>query len=135
MTLTTCGERVKHVFRKNVYQLRETLLEHLNSVNVPYFVDRKSYWNAAKFNFESISAQEDNFCYTDTTFWLFASISSNLIEEPNVHWKSNPGALVEPFVNAPVRLATQSKARKYLKFLENDTSVKSKLNLFFISFH
>ena len=33
--LITCSERVKHIYPKNVYQLRETLFEKLDSFNIP----------------------------------------------------------------------------------------------------
>ena len=33
--LITCRERVKHIYPKNVYQLRETLIEKLDSFNIP----------------------------------------------------------------------------------------------------
>ena len=34
--LITCSERVKHIYPKNVYQLKETLFEKLDSFNIPY---------------------------------------------------------------------------------------------------
>ena len=37
--LITCSERVKHMYPKNVYQLRETLFEKLDSFNIPYRED------------------------------------------------------------------------------------------------
>ena len=39
--LITCNERVKHIYLKNVYQLRETLFEKLDSFNIPYREDQK----------------------------------------------------------------------------------------------
>ena len=41
--------------------------------------------------------------------------------------KSNPRDSVEPFTHAFENLATQSKARAKLKFLEKETAIKSKL--------
>ena len=46
----------------------------------------------------------------------------------NILCNSNHGALVESVFNAPVRLSTQSKAERELKFLEVETSVKSNFN-------
>ena len=34
--LVTCGDRVKHIYPKNVYELRETLFEKLDAFNFPY---------------------------------------------------------------------------------------------------
>ena len=33
--LITCSERVKHIYPKNVYQLRETLFEKMDFFNIP----------------------------------------------------------------------------------------------------
>ena len=41
--LTTCKERLKHILSKNVYQLRETLLDKLDSLNIPYSDDQKLF--------------------------------------------------------------------------------------------
>ena len=38
--LITCSERFKHIHPKNVYQLRETLLEKLDSFKTPYREDQ-----------------------------------------------------------------------------------------------
>ena len=37
--MTTCAERVKHVSQKKVYQLRETLIDKLDSLYIPYSDD------------------------------------------------------------------------------------------------
>ena len=34
--LVTCSDRVKHIYPKNVYELRETLFEKLDAFNIPY---------------------------------------------------------------------------------------------------
>ena len=34
--LTTCEKRARHVFPENVYQVRETLFDKLDSFNIPY---------------------------------------------------------------------------------------------------
>ena len=41
--------------------------------------------------------------------------------------KSNPGDLVESFIDAVEGLATQSKVQMEWKFLEVETAIKSKL--------
>ena len=43
--LITCSERVKHIYPKNVYQLRETLFEMLDSFTIPYREDQKMFKN------------------------------------------------------------------------------------------
>ena len=43
--LITCSERVKHIYPKNVYQLRETLFGKLDSFKIPYREDQKLFKN------------------------------------------------------------------------------------------
>ena len=73
--------------------------------------------NMAKFDFASICVEEDNICDTETTSWIgrhvpkSVSISANLVEQPIFFCTSNPGALVESFVDSLNGLATQSEAQ------------------------
>ena len=48
-----CSERVKHMYPKNVYQLRETLLDQRDSSDIQYTDDQKLFINLAVFDFES----------------------------------------------------------------------------------
>ena len=65
--LITCSERVKDIYPKNVYQLRETLFEKLDSFNIPYREDQKLLKNLAVFDFESICVKEERYKGTETT--------------------------------------------------------------------
>ena len=131
--LVSCSERVKHIYPKNVYQLRETLFDKLDSFNIPYTDDQKLFTNLAVFDFESVCIPEEKFKNTETTTWIgkhvpiSVSISSNLIPNPIFLCNSNPRDLVESFIDAVEGLATQSKAQMKLKFLEIETAIKSKL--------
>ena len=131
--LVSCSERVKHIYPKNVYQLRETLFDKLDSFGIQYTDDQTLLTNLAVFDFESICIPEENFKNTETTTWIgkhvsiSVSISSNLITMPIFLCKSNPRDLVESFIDAVEGLATQSKAQMKLKFLEIETAIKSKL--------
>ena len=86
--LITCSERVKHIYPKNLYQLRETLFEKLDTFNIPYREDQKLFKNWAIFAFESICVKEETYQETETAKWIgkhvpiSVSISSNLIPEP-----------------------------------------------------
>ena len=51
--LTTCFERVKHVYSSNRYQLRENLIDKLDSFGIKYTTEQKFFKNLAKLNFES----------------------------------------------------------------------------------
>ena len=54
-----CSERVKHIYPKNVYQLRETLFDKLDSFNIQYTDDQKLF-NRAVFDFESMCIPKNN---------------------------------------------------------------------------
>ena len=58
--LVRCSERVKHIYPKNVYQLRETLFDKLDSFDIQYTDDQKLFNNLAVFDFESICIPEKN---------------------------------------------------------------------------
>ena len=131
--LVRCSERVKHIYPKNVYQLRETPFDKLDSFDIQYTDDHKLFNNLAVFDFQSICIPTEKFKNTETTTWIgkhvpiSVSISSNLIAMPIFLCNSNPRDLVESFIDAVEGLATQSKAQMKLKFLEVETAIKSKL--------
>ena len=131
--LVRCSERVKHIYPKNVYQLRETLSDKLDSFGIQYTDDQKLFTNLVVFDFESICIPDEKFKNTETTTWIdkhvpiSVSISSNLIAKPIILCSSNPCDLVESFIDAVEGLATQSKAKMKLNFLEIETAIKSKL--------
>ena len=132
--MVRCSERVKHLYPKNVYQLWETLFDKLDSFDIQYTDDQKLLNNLAVFDFESICIPEEKFKNTKTTTWIgkhvpiSVSISSNLIAKPRFLCNSNPRDLVESFIDAVEGLATQSKTQMKLKFLEVETTIKSKLS-------
>ena len=131
--LITCSERVKHIYPKNVYQLRETLFEKLDFFKIPYREDQKLFRNLAFFDFESICVKEETYKENETTKWIgkhvpkSVSISSNLIPEHIFLCNSDPRHLVSSFITALEGLATQSKAQKKLNFIEVETAIKMKL--------
>ena len=132
--LVRCSEPVKHIYPKNVYQLRETLFHKLDSFDIQYTDDKKFFSNLAVFDFESICIPEEKFKNTEKTTWIgkhvpiSVSISSDLITMPKFLCNSNPRDLVESFIDAVEGLATQSKTQMKVKFLEIETAIKSKLS-------
>ena len=131
--LVRCSERVKHIYPKNVYQLRETLIDKLDSLDIQYTDEQKLFTNLAVFDFESTCIPEEKFKNTETTTWIgkhvpiSVSISSNLIAKPIFLCNSNPRDLVESFIDAVEGLATQSKTQMKLNILEIETAIESKL--------
>ena len=132
--LITRSERVKHIYPKNVYQLRETLFEKSDSFNIPYREDQMLFKSLAVFDFESISNKEQTYKETETTKWIrkhvpiSVPISSNLISGPIFLCNSDPRHLVSSFVSTLESLATQSKAQMKLRFIEVETAIKIELS-------
>ena len=132
--LITCSGRVKHIYPKNVYQLRETFCEKLDSFNTPYREDQKLFKNLAVFDFESICFKKGTYKETETTKWIgkhvpiSVSISSNLIPEPIFLCSSDPRHLVSSFVSTVEGLTTESKAQMKLWFIEVETAIRIKLS-------
>ena len=122
--LTTCSERVKNVYPRNVYQIRETLFDKLDSFGINYWSEQKLFKNFAMFDFESICVQEETFRDTNTTTWIgkhvpiCVSISTNPVEEPIFPCNSDPHHLVASFIGALEILASHSKAKKKNLFLD-----------------
>ena len=128
--LVRCSERVKHIYPKNVYQLRETLFDKLDSFDIQYIDNQKLLTNLAVFDFESICIPEEKFKSPETTTWIgkhvpiSVSISSNLIPFPIFLCISNPRDLVKSSINAVEGLATQTKTQMKMKFLEVEQQSK-----------
>ena len=64
---TKCSERVKNVYPGNVYQIRETLFDKMDSFGINYTSQQKLFKNLAIFDFEFICVQEESFKDTKTT--------------------------------------------------------------------
>ena len=131
--MVACSHRVKHIYPKNVYELRETLFEKLDAFNIPYGSEQKLFINLAIFDFESICVKEESYKQTETTTWIGKhvpisdSISSNMISEPIFLCSANPHHLISSFITDLKELATQSKAQMKLNFIELETAIKIKL--------
>ena len=65
-----CSEREKHIYPKNVYQLRETVFDKLDSFNIQYTDDQKLFNILAVFDFEYMCIPEEKFKNTGTTTWI-----------------------------------------------------------------
>ena len=124
-------------FQKTCRNCEKHCLHKPDSFNIRYSDDWKLFKNRAIFEFESICVQEDKVRDTIlqlgmvSTSPISGSITCNSIEQSIFSCNSNPGALVESFVDALEALATQSKTQMKLIFLETETSVKNRLNQFF----
>ena len=130
--LITCSERVKHIYPKNVYQLRETLFEKLDSFNTPYREDQKLFKNLAVLISNLFALRKRRMKRLKLQNGLenpiYVSISSNLSPESIFLCNSDPRHLVSSFISALEGLATQSKAQMTLRFIEVETAIKIKLS-------
>ena len=130
--LTTCSERVKNVYPRNVCQIREALFDNLHSFGINYTSEQKLFKNLAIFDFESICVQEETFRDRIITTWMgkhvpiSVSISSNLVEEPIFLCNSDPHHLVASFIGVVENLASQCKAKMKNLFLDIETTIKIK---------
>ena len=121
----TCSERVKHIYPKNVYQLKETPFEKLDSFNIAYREDQKLFKNLAVFDFESICVKAETYKETETTKWIgkyvpiSVSVSSNLIPEPIFLCSSDPRHFVSSFISTHEGWTTQSKSNYLRLFRPN----------------
>ena len=130
---TRCSDRVRNVYPRNVYEIRETLFDKLDSFGIKYTSEQKLFKNLAIFDFESFCVQEESFRDTNRTCWIgkhvpiSVSISSNLVEEPIFLCNSNPHHLVASFIGALQTIASQGKAKMKNLFLDIETTIKIKL--------
>ena len=82
--LLQCKDRIKIIYPKNVYTLRETLFEKLDGFDIDYTKEQTLFKNVAIFDFESICVASEELKPTETITWIgkhepiSASISSNL---------------------------------------------------------
>ena len=124
---------MKNVYPKNVYQIRATLFDKLESFGIKYTSEQELFKNLAIFDFESICVQEQTFRDTVTTTWtgkhvpISVSISSNLLEEPIFLCNSDAYHLVASFIGVLENLASQSKTKMKNLFLDIETTIKIKL--------
>ena len=131
--MVTCSELVEHIYPKIVYELRETLFEKLDAINIPYGSEQKLFKKLAIFDFESICVTEHSYKQTETTMWMWkhlpvsVSTSSNLIPETIFLCNANLHHLISSFITALEGLATQGKAQMKLTFFKVETAVKIKL--------
>ena len=68
--LVTCSDRVKHIYPKIVYELRQTHLKSWMHSTSPYRNEQKLFKNLAIFDFESICVKEDSYKQSETTMWI-----------------------------------------------------------------
>ena len=123
-----CSERVKHVYPKNVYQIRETLFDKLNCFWIEYRKEQALFKNLAVFDFEFLYMQKESFKDSVTTklignhIPISVSISSNLVEQPIFLCNADPHYLIASFIAALGNLAFHGKVQMKTLFLDIETA-------------
>ena len=134
--LMSCKDRVRHIYPKNVYALRETLFEKLEGFNIPVSKDNTLINNLAIFDFESICVPSDELKATQTTTWIgkhvpiSVSISSNLIDEPIFLYNKDPQKLIIDFV-IKLEILAKSKLEMRTKFQDVERVVNERMSKIF----
>ena len=130
---TTCSERVKKVYPKNVCQTQKTPLDKLDSFGIEYSKEQTLFKNLAILEFESIRVQEENLKVTNTTkcigkhIPILVSIPSTIVKEPIFLCNSDLHHLVTSFIGVLENLALQSKAIMKKLIIDIKATIKIKL--------
>ena len=131
--LLRCKDRVKLIYPKNVYELRETLFEKLEGFSFPVSEENKLFNKSTIFDFESICAPTEELKETQTTTWIgqhvaiSVSISSNLIDEHIFLYNKDPQNLIIDFVSKLELLAEKNKLEMRTKFPDFEVAVNERI--------
>ena len=132
--LKTCKERVKNIYPRGAYSLRETLFEKLDNFSITYPEDIALFRNFVVFDFEAICVQSVEANNTLTTSLIgthvpvSVSLSSNLLDEPVFLCENDPNRLIITFVAQLETLAAKNKADLRPKFLAVEAEIKTRLS-------
>ena len=130
--LTTCTERIKNVYLKNVYQLRETLFDKLGLFVDLYGDNQKLTNNSPIIDFKSICVEIENSMDTETSTRIgkrnpsLITISFILIQEPIFLCDHIPRDLVSSSNDASESMTTQSKTRTKMNSQPNEPGKESR---------
>ena len=114
--LKTCKERVKNIYTRGAYSLRETPFEKLGNFSIAYPEDYTRFRNFVVFDFEAICVQSVEANNTVTTSSIgthvpvSATISSNLLDGPVFLCENNPNRPIISFVAQLETLAAKKQS-------------------------
>ena len=128
---------MRHIYPKNVFELRKALFKKLEGFNLPVSEDNKLFNNLAIFDFESIFVPTEELKETQTTTWIgkhvpiSVSLSSNLIDDPIFLYNKDPQNLIIDFVSYLELLAEKSKLEMRTKFQDIERAVNGRMKKIF----
>ena len=132
--LRTCKERVKNIYPRGVYSLKETLFQKLENFSIAYPKDCTLFKNFAVIDFEAICDNSSEISSTATTSWIgthvpvSASFFSNQLEEPIFLCEDDLTRLIISFVAQLETLAAKNKADMRPKLMAVEAEIKTKLS-------
>ena len=122
-------DRIKNMYPKNAYTLREKLFEKLAGFNIEYTKEQTLIKNVTIFDFESICVPSEKLKLTETITWIgkhepiSVSISRNLLDK---------SILIIDFVaNLELLAEKKNKTEMRSKFLEIENNIKKRLHTIF----
>ena len=79
-----CNGQVKQTYKKNVYQIRETLFDKLDSFAIECTNEQILFETLVLFDFDSVCAHEESYKDTDTTKWSRKNIPISVSFSPKL---------------------------------------------------
>ena len=131
--LTPLSERVKNVYPRNVYHIRENLLDILVFFGIKYTSEQNLFEKFALVDFELICVQVESFKDTKatTSIGIHAPISvsnsTKTLLMNHFFCNSDPHHLIASFTGSLHRLAIQSKTQMIFWLFDIETTKKTKL--------
>ena len=132
--LRTCKERVKNIYSRGVFLLKETLFQKLENFSIAYPEDCTLFKKFAVFDFEAICDNSSEISSSATTSWIgthvpvSVSIFSNLLKEPIFLCEDDPNRLIISFVAQLETLAAKNPADMRPKLLAVEAEIKTRLS-------
>ena len=124
--LLSCDDKVKHTYPNGPYELRETIFEKLEGINIHVETERRLFQNLAVFDFEALAVPlGNNISNQENTTWIArhvpisVAISSNLCDQPIFICCSDPRELVSRFVDE-LRKLSEKSATQYRELFKNE---------------
>ena len=124
---------VRNIYPQSVHQLGESVFNKLKACGIEVTEDKLLVTNFAVFDFESISVRSSTVVVAETTTWvcthqpISVSITSGLLEAPNLNCDTKLQSLFSTFLTSLENLAEKRKLEIGLKLLNNGTTIREKL--------
>ena len=133
--LQTCDDKIKHTYPNGPYNLRESIFDKLEDVNIHVEEGRRLFQNLAVFDFEALAVPlKTNTSNQENTTWIArhvpisVAISSNLCEQPIFICCNDPKELISQFVDELRRLSEKSGTQYRNLFEKEFDEITKRIN-------